>query len=100
MNWEEIDRLKRQLARDEARARETELDPAKTGSVLAELSVYGQHSTGCASVTPEARARFRLTGKIECTCGWVDARARGFEWLQRHTPDLWRMITGVSPGDA
>lgn len=99
--WPEIDALKEKVARDEAKLRaETELSGPEIAGIIVGLSAYAQHTPGCECLKPEARARFALTKKVECTCGRLFELERGLRWVQRHAPDFYRMVTGVTPGDA
>lgn len=101
-DWKTIDRLKAQLAEDEAKVRsaEAELGVPAIASLIVGLSAYAEHSAGCRCLTPEARARWVLTKKVECTCGRNFELERAHNWVRRHAPDVYRMVMGVTPGDA
>lgn len=100
--WEQADRLKAQIAADEAQmgALEAERSPLAVGYLLANVSAYMRHDPKCHCLTAEARATFRLTRKVECTCGYLDAMTRVLAWIALHAPDVHRQVTGLTPGDA
>ncbi len=100
--WAEADALKAQLAKDEAKAaKEADAGPYSAACVMVGLSAYATHSRGC-DVMNEAE-QTRLAAQLArplCTCGRDFEMKRAMEWVARHAPDVYRLVTGISPGDA